>query len=36
MIVKIDDTEQFQGSVTVYQPGQQECSGDLIQEEAEK
>jgi proteasome lid subunit RPN8/RPN11 len=35
MIVKLDGTRQFQGSVTVYQPESQECRGELIEERAE-
>jgi hypothetical protein len=34
MVVRLDSTAQLPGSVTVYRPGHQEFSGDLIQEEA--
>ena len=32
MIVKLDGTKQFQGSVTVYQPKYQEFRGELTEE----
>jgi proteasome lid subunit RPN8/RPN11 len=35
MIVKLDGTKQFQGSVTVYQPESQECRAELTEERAE-
>ena len=35
MIVKLDGTKQFQGSVMVYQPEYQECRGELTEERAE-
>jgi hypothetical protein len=33
--VKLNGTEQLEGSVTVYQAGYQEFRGELIQERAE-
>ena len=35
MVVKLNGTEQLEGSVTVYQTGYQEFRGELIQERAE-